>query len=102
MNSKRKIFILGLISLLLTFLIKNVNAVTFSPYDFSIAGNSNLPNEQWVVNGSTKILTVATSMQENNLNINERNYIEVLACVAGGNNWGSYISNDSLMVHYKW
>lgn len=87
---------MGLISLLLTFLIKNVNAVTFSPYDFSIAGNSNLPNEQWVDNGSTKILTVATSMQENNLNINERNYIEVLACVAGGNNWGSYISNDSL------
>lgn len=81
--------------------MKNVNAATFAPYDFSIAGNSNLPQDQWVVNGMSKILTVATSMQENNLNINERNYVEIFACVAGGPSWSSYITNDDLMVHFK-
>ena len=76
--------------------MKNVNAATFAPYDFSIVGNSNLPQDQWVDNGMSKILTVATSMQENNLNINERNYVEIFACVAGGPSWSSYITNDDL------
>lgn len=93
---KKVLFFLIITILLWLCKLSFVNAATFSPYDFSIAGNSNLPNEQWVDNGSTKILTIATSMQENNLNINERNYIEVLVCAAGGDNWGSYITNDSL------
>lgn len=93
----KKILFFLIITIILWFIkLSFVSAATFSPYDFSIAGNSNLPNEQWVDNGSSKILTVATSMQENNLNINERNYIEVFACVAGGPNWGSYITNDDL------
>lgn len=93
---KKVLFFLIITIILWFFKLTFVSAAIFSPYDFSIAGNSNLPNEQWVDNGSSKIFTVATSMQENNLNINERNYIEVLACVAGGPNWGSYITNDSL------
>lgn len=93
---KKILFFLIITIVLWLFKLTIVSAATFSPYDFSIAGNSNLPNEQWVDNGSSKILTVATSMQENNLNINERNYIEVLVCTAGGVNWGSYITNDSL------
>lgn len=93
---KKILFFLIITIILWFFKLTFVSAATFSPYEFSIAGNSNLPNEQWVDNGSSKILTVATSMQENNLNINERNYIEVFACVAGGPNWGSYITNDDL------
>lgn len=93
----KKLLFFLIFTIILWFIkLSFVSAATFSPYDFSIAGNSNLPNEQWVDNGSSKILTVATSMQENNLNINERNYIEVFACVAGGSNWGSYITNDDL------
>lgn len=91
---KSKYFIIPII--LISFFTLNVNAATFAPFDFSIAGNSNLPQDQWVDNGMSKILTVATSMQENNLNINERNYVEIFACVAGGPSWSSYITNDDL------
>lgn len=90
------LFILILTIILWLFKLSIVNAATFAPFDFSIVGNSNLPQDQWVDNGMSKILTVATSMQENNLNINERNYVEIFACVAGGPSWSSYITNDDL------
>lgn len=93
---KKVLFLLIITIILWFFKLSFVNAAVFTPYDFSIAGNSNLPQDQWVDNGSRKILTVATSMQENQLNINERNYIEILACVAGGPDWSSFISNDDL------
>ena len=94
---KKHIYKLLIIPIILFLLLTlNVNAATFAPFDFSIAGNSNLPQDQWVDNGMSKILTVATSMQENNLNINERNYVEIFACVAGGPSWSSYITNDDL------
>ena len=93
----KKVFCALLITLFLWFFkLCVVNAATFAPFDFSIAGNSNLPQDQWVDNGMSKILTVATSLQENNLNINERNYVEIFACVAGGPSWSSYITNDDL------
>lgn len=93
----KKVLLFLIITIILWFFkLTFVSAATFSPYDFSIAGVSNLPQDQWVDNGSRKILTVATSMQENQLNINERNYIEILACVAGGPSWSSYITNDDL------
>lgn len=93
---KKVLFFLIITIILWFFKLTFVSAATFTPYDFSIAGNSNLPQDQWVDNGSKKILTVATSMQENQLNINERNYIEIMACVAGGPSWSSYITNDDL------
>lgn len=94
---KKHIYKLLIIPIILISLFTiNVNAASFAPFDFSIAGNSNLPQDQWVDNGMSKILTVATSMQENNLNINERNYVEIFACVAGGPSWSSYITNDDL------
>lgn len=93
---KKVLFFLILTILLWLCKLSFVNAVTFTPYDFSIRGNSNLPQDQWIDNGTSIILTVATSMQESNLNINERNYVEIYACVAGGPSWSSYITNDSL------
>lgn len=93
----KKVFCALLITLFLWFFkLCVVNAATFAPLDFSIAGNSNLPQDHWVDNGMSKILTVATSLHENNLNINERNYVEIFACVAGGPSWSSYITNDDL------
>lgn len=93
----KKLLFFLIITIILWFIkLSFVSAATFSPYDFSISGNNNLPQDQWVVNGTRMILTVATSMQENQLNINERNYIEILACVAGGSSWSSYITNDDL------
>lgn len=93
---KKVLFFLIITILLWIFKLSFVNAATFSPYDFSINHNNNLPQDHWIVNGTRLILTVATSMQENQLNINERNYIEILACVAGGTSWSSYITNDDL------
>lgn len=93
---KKVLFFLILTIILWLFKLSMVSAAVFTPYDFSISGNSYLPQDQWVENGTRKILTVATSLQENQLNINERNYIEILACVAGGPSWSSYITNDDL------
>lgn len=93
----KKVLFFLIITIILWFIkLSFVSAATFAPYDFSINRNNNLPQDQWIVNGTRLILTVATSMQENQLNINERNYIEILACVAGGPSWSSNITNDDL------
>lgn len=93
----KKVLFFLIITIVLWFIkLSFVSAATFAPYDFSINHNNNLPQDQWIVNGTRLILTVATSMQENQLNINERNYIEILACVAGGSSWSSNITNDDL------